>query len=79
MDAVAYLGYGRRHFDEGAKIAWQELNSIYSFLNLFAPHTFIIEMARLALLQPGPPGANKKLPGPSMLNHNLFSGPTYGL
>jgi len=28
-----------------------------------------------ALLQPGPPRANKKPPGPSMLNHNLLSGP----
>ena len=28
-----------------------------------------------ALLQPDPPGANKKPPGPFMLNYNLFSGP----
>jgi len=28
-----------------------------------------------ALLQPGPPGGNKKPPGLFMLNHKLFSGP----
>jgi len=40
---VAYLGHGRhgtchgRHFDGGAKIAWQKLKSVtYSFLNLFS-------------------------------------------
>jgi len=47
--AVAYLGYGRhgtchgRHFEGGAKIAWQIIEIyIYSLVNLyFEPHTFI--------------------------------------
>jgi len=47
--SVAYLGYGRhgpwhgRHFDGGAKIAWQKSKFVTcSFFNLyFAPHTAI--------------------------------------
>lgn len=42
--AMAYLaGYGRRHFNGGAKIAWQKLKIvIYGFLSLyFASHATI--------------------------------------
>jgi len=41
---MAYLaGYGRRHFNGGAKIAWQKLKIvIYGFLSLyFASHATI--------------------------------------